>query len=80
MGSGIVVARLANGGWSAPAGIAAVGGGVGLQLGARNTSTVLILFTDASVRAFKRGSFQLKLGACVGGGVGTCKRVLWASA
>jgi len=76
VGSGIVVARLADGSWSPPAGIAAIGGGLGVQLGARNTSTVLILFTEASVRAFMRGSAQLKLGFDLAVAVGPVGRDL----
>ena len=36
----LTLTRLADGSWSPPAGIAAVGGGLGVQLGARNTSTL----------------------------------------
>ncbi|KAJ8655129.1 hypothetical protein O0I10_009164 [Lichtheimia ornata] len=54
-GSGIVVARLPDGSWSAPSAIATGGVGIGAQVGADITDVVLILNSDESVRAFSRG-------------------------
>ncbi|RSH81902.1 uncharacterized protein EHS24_008099 [Apiotrichum porosum] len=54
-GSGIVVARLADGSWSAPSCIATAGVGWGLQIGADLTEVVMILNNDAAVKAFSRG-------------------------
>ena len=40
--TGIVLRRLQSGAWSPPASLAAVGGGLGIQLGARNTDSVIV--------------------------------------
>ncbi|KAJ3179055.1 hypothetical protein HDU85_005010 [Gaertneriomyces sp. JEL0708] len=60
-GSGIVVARLPDGRWSAPAAIAAAGAGFGAQIGAQLTDCVFILNNDAAVKAFSHGG-NLTLG------------------
>ncbi|KAJ3175317.1 hypothetical protein HDU87_006267 [Geranomyces variabilis] len=54
-GSGIVVAKLSNGGWSAPSAIAAGGAGFGAQIGAQLTDCVFILNNEAAVKAFSHG-------------------------
>lgn len=54
-GSGIVVARLDDGGWSAPSAIGIAGIGGGLEIGAEVTDFVIILNTHASVQAFSKG-------------------------
>lgn len=53
-GQGVVVARTPRG-WSGPSFIATGGGGWGLQAGAQITDFVIVLNTDAAVRAFSRG-------------------------
>lgn len=53
-GQGVVVARTQRG-WSGPSFIATGGGGWGLQAGAQITDFVIVLNTDAAVRAFSRG-------------------------
>src|SRR5215471_7072937 len=53
-GQGVVVARTPRG-WSGPSFIATGGGGWGLQAGAQVTDFVIVLNTDAAVRAFSRG-------------------------
>jgi hypothetical protein len=55
MGSGIVVARLPDGGWSAPSAIATAGVSIGGQIGAELTEFVIILNTDDAVKAFSHG-------------------------
>jgi len=60
-GSGVIVKRLADGKWSAPASIATIGAGYGLQIGARKTDTVIVLFTAEAIRTFTSGA-QVKLG------------------
>jgi len=50
-GAGVVVARTAQG-WSGPSGIGTGGAGFGLQIGAQVTEFVIILNTDAAVKAF----------------------------
>ncbi|KAI8140271.1 hypothetical protein BJV82DRAFT_623387 [Fennellomyces sp. T-0311] len=54
-GSGVVVARLPDGRWSAPSAIAIGGVGFGAQVGADITDVVLILNSEEAVRAFAHG-------------------------
>lgn len=59
-GSGIVVARLADGTWSAPSALATGGGGFGGQIGFELTDFVFILNNAAAVRTFsQQGSLTL---------------------
>ncbi|KAF2870378.1 hypothetical protein BDV95DRAFT_80083 [Massariosphaeria phaeospora] len=59
-GSGVVVARLANGSWSAPSAIGTVGAGLGGQLGFELTDFVFILNDANAVRTFAQaGSLTL---------------------
>jgi lipid-binding SYLF domain-containing protein len=51
-GSGIVVARLPEGGWSAPSAIVTGGIGAGGQIGAELTDFVLVLNTQQAVKTF----------------------------
>ncbi|CEP15756.1 hypothetical protein [Parasitella parasitica] len=60
-GSGIVVAKLPDGKWSAPTAIATGGVGFGAQIGADITDFVLILNSEEAVRAFSQGG-NLTLG------------------
>ncbi|KAJ5089903.1 hypothetical protein N7532_008587 [Penicillium argentinense] len=53
-GSGIVVARLADGSWSAPSAIATGGAGVGGQIGFELTDFVFILNDASAVRTFSQ--------------------------
>jgi len=54
-GSGIVIARLPDGSWSAPSCIATGGIGWGLQIGADITDFVIVLRNEDAVRAFSQG-------------------------
>jgi len=54
-GSGIVIARLPDGSWSAPSCIATGGMGWGLQIGADITDFVIVLNSEDTVRAFSIG-------------------------
>jgi len=54
-GSGIVIARLPDGSWSAPSCIATGGMGWGLQIGADITDFVIVLNSEDAVRAFSIG-------------------------
>jgi len=54
-GSGIVIARLQDGSWSAPSCIATGGLGWGLQIGADITDFVVVLNSEDAVRAFTLG-------------------------
>ena len=59
-GSGIVVARLSDGSWSAPSAIMTGGGGFGGQIGFELTDFVFILNDAAAVRTFsQKGSLTL---------------------
>lgn len=52
-GSGVVVARIKNA-WSGPSAIGTGGAGFGFQIGAEVTEFVMVLNTDAAVKAFSR--------------------------
>ncbi len=52
-GSGVVVARITNG-WSGPSAIGTGRAGFGFQIGAEVTEFVMVLNTDAAVKAFSR--------------------------
>ncbi|KAJ3190397.1 hypothetical protein HDU85_000693 [Gaertneriomyces sp. JEL0708] len=54
-GSGLVIAKLDNGMWSAPSAIGTAGMGVGGQIGAELTDFVIILNTRDAVKAFSHG-------------------------
>ncbi|KAJ3056009.1 hypothetical protein HK097_008498 [Rhizophlyctis rosea] len=54
-GSGLVIARLDDGSWSAPSAIATAGMGMGGQIGAELTDFVIILNTKSAVKAFSHG-------------------------
>lgn len=59
-GSGVIVARLPDGGWSAPSAVVTAGAGVGGQIGAEITDFVFILNTAAAVKSFSQaGSITL---------------------
>ena len=55
VGSGIVIARLPDGSWSAPSCIATGGLGWGLQIGADVTDFVVVLNSEDAVKAFSLG-------------------------
>ncbi|KAJ6261288.1 hypothetical protein Dda_3957 [Drechslerella dactyloides] len=52
VGSGLVIARLSDGSWSAPSAIATAGAGFGGQIGAELTDFVMILNDAAAVKTF----------------------------
>ena len=54
-GSGLVIARLPDGSWSAPSCIATGGLGWGLQIGADVTDFVVVLNSEDAVKAFSIG-------------------------
>ncbi|KAJ2455474.1 hypothetical protein EV183_000806 [Coemansia sp. RSA 2336] len=78
IGSGLVVARLPNGNWSAPSAICIGGAGVGGQIGGELTDFVMILTTPDAVKAFSHGG-NLTLGANVGVAAGPYGRNAEAS-
>jgi SH3 domain-containing YSC84-like protein 1 len=59
-GSGVVVARIMSG-WSGPSAIGTGGAGFGFQIGAEVTEFVMVLNTDAAVKAFS-GDANVTLG------------------
>jgi lipid-binding SYLF domain-containing protein len=65
-GSGLVVARLPDGSWSAPSCIATGGVGWGLQIGADITDFVIVLNTEDAIRAFSVGG-----NVTIGGSIST---------
>ncbi|KAI9503991.1 hypothetical protein BX070DRAFT_190173 [Coemansia spiralis] len=78
IGSGLVVARLPDGSWSAPSAIGLAGAGVGGQIGAELTDFVMVLTTDNAVKAFSHGG-NVTLGANLGVAAGPFGRSAEAS-
>lgn len=74
-GTGLIVARLPDGRWSAPSAVQMTGVGWGLQVGAELTTVMLILSTESAVKAFK-SSAQISVGAELGVSVGPVGRSL----
>lgn len=72
-GTGIVVAKLPDGRWSAPSALMLTGMGWGLQIGAEVTDVLLILSTDQAVNTFKAKA-QVSVGAELGVSVGPIGR------
>lgn len=72
-GTGLVVAKLDDGSWSAPSAVVLTGLGWGLQIGAELTDVMLILSTDAAVNTFKSRA-QISVGAELGVSVGPIGR------
>ena len=68
-GTGIVLSRLPDGGWSAPSAIAMTGLGWGIQVGTEVCDVMLILTSDSAVEAFK-STGQLTIGAELGVSIG----------
>ncbi|KAH8548705.1 DUF500 and SH3 domain-containing protein [Umbelopsis sp. PMI_123] len=54
-GAGLVIARLADGSWSAPSAIGTLGAGFGGQVGAELTEFVIVLNTKEAVKTFSHG-------------------------
>ena len=82
MGTGLVVARLPDGRWSAPSAIGTAGVGWGPQIGGEIIDFVIILNTQRAVESFC-ASGQVNLGAELGisaGPVGRVTGVLEANA
>ncbi|KAJ5839778.1 uncharacterized protein N7525_004966 [Penicillium rubens] len=72
-GSGLIVARLPDGSWSAPSAMAMGGLGAGGQFGAELTDFVFVLTTDAAVKTFMQ-SGNLTLGGNISMAVGPIGR------
>ncbi|KNE71583.1 hypothetical protein AMAG_16145 [Allomyces macrogynus ATCC 38327] len=78
-GSGVVVARLPEGSWSAPSAIGTAGMSFGGQIGAEVTDFVIVLNTDAAVKAFSHGG-NVTLGGGLSVAAGPYGRTAEASA
>ncbi len=76
-GEGVVVSRLPDGKWSAPAFIGFGGAGFGLQIGAQVTEFVIVLNTPAAVAAFSKGG-NVAIGADLSAAAGPTGRNLGA--
>ena len=61
MGSGLVIARTPDGGWSAPSAVCTAGAGWGLQIGGEVTDMLVVLNSQDAVDAFA-STAQLSLG------------------
>lgn len=69
VGSGLVIRRLVEGGWSAPSAIALSGAGWGLQFGGEVTDVMIVLNTDKAVDLFASDtsmSIGTELGVSIG--------------
>jgi len=73
IGTGIVVAKDAEGNWTAPSAIGIGGLGWGFQIGGEVSDFVIILNTDSAVDAFS-GKAQVSLGSQLGISVGPVGR------
>ncbi|KNE72150.1 hypothetical protein AMAG_16641 [Allomyces macrogynus ATCC 38327] len=78
-GSGLVIARLPDGGWSAPSAIGTAGMSFGGQIGAEVTDFVIVLNTEAAVKAFSHGG-NVTLGGGLSVAAGPYGRTAEASA
>jgi len=72
-GTGLVIAKLDDGSWSAPSAVQMSGLGWGLQIGAELNNVMLILATDTAVNIFKSAT-QFSLGAELGVSIGPIGR------
>jgi SH3 domain-containing YSC84-like protein 1 len=73
IGTGLVVARLPDGSWSAPSAIGTAGMGFGAQVGGEVTDYVILLNTQEAVESFTGGG-QVVLGASLSLAVGPVGR------
>ena len=74
-GTGLVVAKLDDGSWSAPSAVTISGMGWGLQIGAEFTEMMLILASQSAVNTFM-GKAQFSVGAELGVSVGPIGRTV----
>lgn len=84
-GSGVVIARLPDGSWSAPSCIFTAGVGFGFQIGADLTEFVIVMNTEDAVRSFGLagnltigGSLSTAVGP-IGTGTGVSSAILHSS-
>jgi lipid-binding SYLF domain-containing protein len=78
-GSGIVIARLSDGTWSAPSAIGTWGLGFGLQFGLEVAEYIFILQTQESLDHFRKGS-SFNIGGNIGAAVAGMGREAYGAA
>lgn len=64
-GSGVLLARNANGEWSAPAFYTLASGSVGLQIGAQDAEVIFTVMTDKGLRQVLQSQFKLGADASI---------------
>ena len=69
VGSGLVIARTRDGGWSAPSAVCTAGAGWGLQIGGEVTDMLVVLNSQDAVDAFA-STAQMSLGTEIGMAMG----------
>ncbi|OQR87967.1 hypothetical protein ACHHYP_07768 [Achlya hypogyna] len=79
VGTGLVLARLPDGRWSAPSAIGTVGMGVGFEAGGQIISYMIILNSDSAVKSFMQKG-QLSAGANIEFAAGPYGRAAGANA
>ncbi len=79
VGTGLVIARLLDGRWSAPSAIGTVGMGMGFEAGGQITNFMIVLNSDAAVKSFKEKG-QLSAGASIEFAAGPYGRAAGANA
>lgn len=67
-GSGIVVVRSSEGGWSNPSFVTITGGSIGWQIGAQSTDIILVFKTRKGINNMMKGKFTLGADAAVAAG------------
>ncbi|GMI41784.1 hypothetical protein TeGR_g8524 [Tetraparma gracilis] len=78
VGTGLVVARLPDGGWSAPSAVGLFGISFGALIGAQVSDHVFLLMSDKAVEMLGTNTGSLNLGADVGIAVGPVGRTVEA--
>jgi lipid-binding SYLF domain-containing protein len=64
-GSGVLLARTADGGWSAPAFYTMASGSIGLQIGAQDAEVVFTVMTDKGLKQVIQSQFKLGADASI---------------
>ncbi|OBZ87589.1 SH3 domain-containing YSC84-like protein 1 [Choanephora cucurbitarum] len=64
-GTGIIIARLPDGNWSAPSGVSMLSLGIGHMFGAEAIDMILVMNYRGALKAFLDGGGQMQLGAGV---------------
>ncbi len=67
-GTGILMVRRPEGGWSAPSFISLTGGSIGWQIGAQSTDVILVFKNPRSIEGILKGKFTLGGDAAVAAG------------